>query len=145
MKKIAFFFLIVIVIVVFISYLYLNYRINYNQIKQENNYFESYLDKEIYGTELTTIINKAIDKNTQNNIEKDNKGFYIDNKINSINIDVKMLDNDKIYKMETFFNGKMKNFVQYYGDVKFKCQRIEYHKNTEKIRYIFFEQMKDLN
>ena len=79
MKKIAVFFLIIIIVVVAISYLYLNYKINYNQVKQENNYFESYLDKEIYGTELTTIINKPIDKNTQNNVDKDKKVFYIDN------------------------------------------------------------------
>lgn len=141
MKKIAVFFLIIIIVVVAISYLYLNYKINYNQVKQENNYFESYLDKEIYGTELTTIINKAIDKNTQNNVDKDKKGFYIDNETNSINIDIKIRDNDKTYKMETFFVGEMKNFVQYYGDVKFKCEKIEYHKNTGKVKFVVFEQI----
>ena len=143
MKKIAVFFLIIIIVVVAIAYLYLNYKINYNQVKQENSYFESYLDKEIYGTELTTIINKAIDKNTQNNVDKDKKGFYIDNEINSINIDIKILDNDKTYKMETFFMGEMKNFVQYYGDVKFKCEKVEYHKNTGKVKYIIFKQIND--
>ena len=141
MKKIAVFFLIVITIIVSISYMYLNYKISYNQVKQENNYFESYLDKEIHGTELATIINKAIDQNIQNNIEKDNKGFYIDNKTNSINIDIKILDNDKMYKMETFYKGKMKNFVQYYGEILFKCTKIDYHEKTGKVKFLLFEQL----
>ncbi len=141
MKKIAVFFLIVITIIVSISYMYLNYKISYNQVKQENNYFESYLDKEIHGTELTTIINKAIDQNIQNNIEKDNKGFYIDNKTNSINIDIKILDNDKMYKMETFYKGEMKNFVQYYGEILFKCTKIDYHEKTGKVKFLLFEQL----
>lgn len=140
MKKIAIFFLIIIAIIGSISYIYLNYRFNYNQVKQENSYFESYLDKEIYGTELTTIINKAIDKNIQNNIEKDKKGFYIDNQINSINIDIYISDNDKTYKMETFYMGEMKNFVQYYGQVKFKCEKIDYHNDTNRVKYILFKQ-----
>ena len=141
MKKIAVFFLIVITIIVSISYMYLNYKISYNQVKQENNYFESYLDKEIHGTELTTIINKAIDQNIQNNIEEDNKGFYIDNKTNSINIDIKILDNDKMYKMETFYKGEMKNFVQYYGEILFKCTKIDYHEKTGKVKFLLFEQL----
>ena len=140
MKKIAIFFLIIIAIIGSISYIYLNYRFKYNQVKQENSYFESYLDKEIYGTELTTIINKAIDKNIQNNIEKDKKGFYIDNQINSINIDIYISDNDKTYKMETFYMGEMKNFVQYYGQVKFKCEKIDYHNDTNRVKYILFKQ-----
>ena len=31
-------------------------------IKEENSEYEYYLDKTIYGTELTTIINKTINK-----------------------------------------------------------------------------------
>lgn len=141
MKKIAIFFFIIIVIVVCISYLYINYKSSYNQAIQENKQFESYYNEEVYGTDLTTVINRAIDKNIQNEIEKDKKGFYIDNNTNSINIDIKILDNDTTYKMETLYRGEMSKFVQYYGDVKFKCTKIEYHKNTNKIKYMLFEQI----
>lgn len=141
MKKIACFFFIVIAIIVGISYMYINYKTSYNQTKHENVIFESYYNKEIYGTDLTTVINKAIDRNTENNIEKDKKGFYIPNDTNSIVIDIKITDNDKIYKMETFFNNQMDNFVQFYGQVRFKCTKIEYHDSTKKVKYLLFEQI----
>lgn len=141
MKKIALFFLIIIIIIVGVSYIYLNYKASYNNAKRENMQFESYYNKEIYGTELTTIINKAIDSNDNNEISKDEKGKYIDNKNNSINIDIKIIDNDKTYQMETLYNGGMDKFVQYYSQIEFKCTKIEYHKYTNRVKYMLFEQM----
>ena len=142
MKKLAIFFLIVIIIIVGISYMYLTYKANYNEAKKENRQFESYLDKEIYGSELTTIINKAIDNNVANEVQKDERtGKYINNDYNSINIDVKMLDYDKTYNMEMFYNGGMYKFVEAYGEIKFKCTKIEYHNKTKKVKYLLFEQI----
>ena len=74
MKKIAIFFFTIIIIVVWISYAYLNYKASYNNAKKGNMPFESYYNQEIYGTELTTIINKAIDNNDNNEVLKDKKG-----------------------------------------------------------------------
>lgn len=141
MKKIAIFFLIITAIVVGMSYLYLNYKASYNQAKQENKQFESYYNEEVYGTDLVTVINKAVDNNLTNEVEKNQKGFFQNNETNSINIDIKIIDNDTIYKMETIYNNGMDNFVQYYGQIKFKCTQIEYHKETEKIKYLLFEQI----
>lgn len=141
MKKIALFFLIIIIIIVGVSYIYLNYKASYNNAKRENMQFESYYNKEIYGTELTTIINKAIDSNDNNEISKDEKGKYIDNKNNSINIDIKIIDNDKTYQMETLYNGGMDKFIQYYSQIEFKCTKIEHHKYTNRVKYMLFEQM----
>ena len=36
-------------------------------IREENSEYEYYLNKTIYGTEVTTIINKAINQNENNN------------------------------------------------------------------------------
>lgn len=141
MKKIALFFLIITIIIVGISYMYLNYKAEFNNAKKENMQFESYYNKELTGAELTTIINKAIDNNEINQIQKDNKGKYINNENNSINIDIKIIDNDKTYNMETLFAGGMQNFVQYYSKIKFKCTNIEYHKSTNKVKYLLFEQI----
>ena len=141
MKKLAIFFLIVIIIVVGISYMYLNYKANYNETKLKNVEFESYYNQEIYGGDLTTIINKAVDNNISNGVEKNNKGKYLDNQKNSINIDVKMLDNDKVYNMETLYGGGMNKFLQYYNQLRFKCTKIEYHKSTNRIKYMLFEQI----
>ena len=123
MKKIAIFFFIVIVIIVGISYTYLSYKSNYYEAKRENNQFESYYNQEFYGAEVATIINKAIDNNLTNQVQKDNKGKYIENDTNSIKIDIKMLDNDTTYEMETLYTGGMDKFVQYYNEIKFKCTR----------------------
>lgn len=141
MKKIALFFLVIVIIIVGMSYLYLNCKITYNETKKENLQFESYYEKEIYGAELTTIINKAIDSNEYNEVLKDKKGQYIDNGKNSINIEIKMLDNEKTYNMETFYGGGMDKFVQYYNEIKFKCTKLEYHKETKKVKYLLFEQV----
>ena len=141
MKKIAIFFLIITVIVVGMSYIYLNYKVSYNQAKQKNKQFESYYNEEVYGTDLVTVINKAVDNNLSNEVEKNQKGFFQNNEINSINIDIKIIDNDTVYKMETIYNNGMDNFVQYYGQIKFKCTKIDYHKETGKIKYLLFEQI----
>ena len=92
MKRLAIIFLIIIIVIVGISYLYLNFKANYNIAQRENKQFESYKGQEIYGAELTTIINKAVDNNENNNVPKDDKGKYINNNTNSIQIQIKMLD-----------------------------------------------------
>lgn len=141
MKKLALFFLIVIIIITAISYMYLNYKANYHEAQKQNRQFESYLGQEIYGSELTTIINKAVDNNESNDVEKDNKGNYIDNNTSSILIDINILDNETIYKMETLYKGGMDKFVRYYGEIKFKCTKLEYHNQTNKVKYMLFEQI----
>jgi len=141
MKKIAIFLFIIIAIITGISYMYLNYRANLNIAQNVNKQFESYYEKEIYGAELTTIINKAVDSNIANEVEEDNKGKYINNNDNSINIDIKMLDVDRVFDMETLYNGGMNNFVQYYSGIVFKCTKIEHHDKTGRIKYMLFEQI----
>lgn len=141
MKKIAIFFTFIIMIVVGISYMYINYQNNRNKITKENSMYESYYNQEIKGTNLATIINKAMDTNTKNEVGKDSKGKYINNENNSINIDIKMLDDGNTYNMEKIFNGGISTFTAYYSEIKFKCTQINYHSNTGRISYLFFEQI----
>ena len=140
MKKIAIFLLIIIGIISTISYLYLNDINNYKNAQKENIKFEIYKDQEITGAEVTTLINKAINSNEQNEIEKDNKGRYIDNEMNSINIDIKFIDDDVTYNIEKIYNKGMDVFLTYYRDIKFKCMEVQYHEKTNKIKYMLFEQ-----
>ena len=118
---------------------YMNYKSEIAKIKEENLEFETYLNKQILGTELTTFINKAIDNNERFNVLKDEQGFYIKNDINSIEIEIKITDNDTIYKMETLYNGGIVDFVQYYNSIYFECTKIEYNK-LGKVCYLLFEQ-----
>ncbi|MCI8460817.1 MAG: hypothetical protein HFE81_05420 [Bacilli bacterium] len=52
-----------------------------------------------------------------------------------------MLDYDKLYSMEIFYDNGMNKFVQNYNKIKFKCTNIQYHKETNKIKYMLFEQI----
>ena len=141
MKKIAIFLLIIIGTVSTISYLYLNSINNQRIAQKENIKFEIYKDEEITGAEVTTLINKAINSNQQNEIEKDKKGRYIDNETNSINIDIKFIDDDVTYNIEKIYNNGMDKFLTYYRDIKFKCVDVQYHDKTQKIKYMLFEQI----
>jgi len=140
MKKIAIFFIITILIICTISAMYITYKANYNTSRKANLSFERYLNEEVYGSELATVINRAIDKNEKNEVEKNNKGIYQNNDKNSINIEIKMLDDDTIYKMEKFYNSGIQNFINYYGKIKFKCVDIKYHNSTNQVKYMLFEQ-----
>ena len=140
MKKIAIFFIITILIVCAIFAMYISYKANYNMSKKSNLAFEKYLNEEVYGTDLATVINRAIDRNEKNEVAKNNKGNYQNNDENSINIEIKMLDDDSVYKMEKFYNDGIKNFITYYGNIKFKCTDIKYHSATNQVKYMLFEQ-----
>ena len=141
MKKIVIFFVIVIIIICGISYLYLNYKAEFNMTKKANLEFEKYLNEEVYGTDLATIINRAVDNNEKNEVQKNNKAIYLDNDTSSISIEIKMSDNDTIYQMETIYNNGVQNFINYYGNIKFKCIEIKYHNSTNKVKYMLFEQI----
>ena len=141
MKKIFIFFAIILFIICSISYLYLNYKANYNISKKTNREFERYLNQEIDGTEMATIINKVINSNKKNDVQKDDKNLYIDNNKDSIIVEIKMIDTDSIYRIEEIYNKGIENFMSYYREIKFKCTKIEYHTSTNKIKYMLFEQI----
>ena len=140
MKKIFNFLAIVVIIVAIVGVRYISYKSEYNAVRRENADFEKYKDQEVYGLDVASIMNKAVDKNTKNKIEKDDNGNFIQNDENSIEIEIYMSDNETTYKMENIYDAGTEQFVQYYGKIKFKCSNIEYHKKTGRIKYILFEQ-----
>ena len=143
MKKGFICFSIVVIIVAIVGYRYISYKNEVKTIESEKTDFDKYKDQEVYGLEVASMINKAIDKNTKNKIEKDEQGNFIQNDENSIEIEIYMTDNETTYKMETIYNGGTEQFVQYYRDIKFKCSKVEYHKKTGRIKYILFEQQEN--
>ena len=138
MKKVFIFLAIVVIIVALVGYKYISYKNECNNIQKENADFDKYKDQDVYGLEIASMMNKAIDKNTKNKIEKDDQGNFIQNDKNSIEIEIYMTDNETTYKMETIYNAGTEQFAQYYGNIKFKCSKIEYHKKTGRIKYILF-------
>lgn len=132
---------IIFIIICIVSLNLINMQNQQNQAKKENGEYEKYLNKEILGTELASIISKVVDQNEKNEVQKDEKGYYIDNENNSIKIDLKMTTIDKTYPMEEIYNSKITNFVQNFNIIRFKCTSIEYHKSTGKISKLIFEEL----
>lgn len=140
-KNIAILVILVVIIIFSISGLLITNSSTIKKIKNYNSQYEYYLDKTIYGTELATLVNKAVNSNENNNIQKDDKGFYLDNGQNSIKIDIKMNTNGKTYQMETIYNNDITKFVENFNLVKFKCNNIDYHKNSGRVSKLYFEEI----
>ena len=84
MKKIVIFIICVIIILTVFAYIYYNYKWKKNDIDANNMIYKMAYEKELNGNNLATIINKALDTNEKNKVEKDDKGLYIENNENSI-------------------------------------------------------------
>ncbi len=138
-KTLIYIICIVLIILSVIGTKYLNFKEEKSLIQKYNLEYEVYLNQDITGRELTTAINRAVNNNEKNSVQKDEKGFYIDDDNNSIKIEIKILDNDTTYQMETLYNGGMENFIQYYGDINFNCSKIDYN-SKGKVSHIIFEQ-----
>ena len=130
-----------IIIIAIITYLIINFIKLDNQSNQLNNEFESKCENTIVGSTLMTTINKAINYNEKNNVEKDKKGSYIANDTNSINIEVKFIESDKVFQMEAIAKLGSEEFVKNYNNRTFKCMKKEYHNLTSQIKYMYFEEI----
>ena len=130
-------FLIIICIVVYGVY---QKNENTAQIGVDNKTYESYENKEVLGTDIISIINKATDSNKKNDIKIGEDGNYIDNGKNSIRIEIKFLELDKVITMERINNVGIEKFWSNYGALSFKCTKIEYHEKTHRVKYMYFEE-----
>ena len=74
-----------------------------------------------------------------------NKKYYVqyENDNNSIVVEInfKYEDGIKTIRGEKIFNGEIHNFISYYGNIKFKCTKIEYHDSTKKVKKIYIEEI----
>ena len=131
-------FLIIICIVVYGVY---QKNENTAQIGVDNKTYESYDNKEVLGTDIISIINKATDSNKKNDIKIGEDGNYIDNGKNSIRIEIKFLELDKVITMERINNVGIEKFWSNYGALSFKCTKIEYHEKTHRVKYMYFEEV----
>ncbi len=141
MKKYIITILILIAIVISsVLYAYNTYKKNVQDLKNYNNEFTKYENTEIAGTEIASILNKAVNNNEQNNVHKDEQGIYIENDENSIKIDIYIKDNDTTYSMEKIYNMGVEKFINSFSLETFKITETQYHNKTGKIKYIKLEQ-----
>lgn len=146
MKKTLICLIIILIVGTVIAVTYISQNnIKLAKIKETNNFYETYLNKEILGVDVTTIINKATNENDRNNIEKDDNGFFIENDTNSIKIELILLGEDKTqtYQMETLQKVGLNGFIKNFNLTNFKCSKIEYHAKTNLVSKIIFEQIEE--
>lgn len=110
-----------------------------NQEIQKFNYgYEFYNKDNLSGLDVTTVINKAIDNNEKYDVKKDENGYYIEDE-NSVEVEITMIINGKTYPMERIKEIGMENFTEFFGEINFKCTKIEYHADSKKVSRIYFE------
>ena len=140
--------MLIIIIIICANILY-NQNLNQNTQNYNNSYLE-YLNKNIYGTDIITLINKAIDNNIKNNIEKNEKGLYQDDEKNSVIIEIVFIIDEekhttKTYRMENIEKAGISEFISNFDTAVFKSSNVEYHKQTGKISKITFEQLESIS
>ena len=81
---------------------------NYNNSKKVNLQFVKYLDKEVYGTDLATIINRAVDNN-----EKNDKKEIKDKSISNGKVKIEMSDNKKVRRRrrKVYISDELRGFL----------------------------------
>ena len=142
MKKIIICILSVFLVVIcIVSYSVYQKNENTAQIGIDNKTYESYYNKEVLGTDIISIINKAIDSNEKNDIKIGKDGNYIEDEKNSIRIEIKFKELDKVITMERINNVGIEKFWSNYGALSFKCTKIEYHEKTHRVKYMYFEEI----
>ena len=136
-----------LIVCVFVVYFVINYRNMQIDAQANNKEYITYKDKTIVGTTLVSLINKTVDNNEKNNIEKDEKNTYIENDKNSVKIYIYFLDLEKEdkyietpYTMEQIYNNDTDNFIKLYGTSNFYCSNIDYHEKTGNVKSLTFEQ-----
>lgn len=139
MKKIILCFIMLItVIIIILAVKISDNNMKANTVKAYNERFEQYKNQTLYGADVTTIINRAIDNNNQNNIQKQEDGYYINDNENSLQVDLILLNLDeegKVYeqtfKMEDLQKVGLDGFISSFSIVPFECTSIEYHNNRK--------------
>ncbi len=137
---------IIIIVIIFLiilsvsAYMVYNYRKSVISSQKVNESYKAYYDTEILGTELISVINKTVDFNEQNGIQKDENGMYIENDNNSIKIYIsfKYEDDYQTVEMEKISNNGTDNFRKVYSTASFKCTEISYHDKTKNVKALTF-------
>lgn len=129
---------IILVIFLIFSYKYLQFQNGQVDIKKYNQPYLQFDKENLYGTDITSVINKAINSNEKNKIKKNESDEYISNEDSSIKVYITFEDGGTTYPMERLNKSGIKEFTEYFGEVRFKCTSVKYHENG-KISEMYFQ------
>lgn len=136
--------LICIFLVIIIS-IYTYYQSRQNEVASVNKFnyqYEQYFDKEIYGTEVATLINKAIDNNVKYDIAKSENDKYIEDEKYCLKIIIKFKDVNTMYDMESIDKAGIEGFIMNFSKSIFKITDYKYNKETNRIGKLVIEEIK---
>ena len=139
-NKILLILIIFMCILLLAGYFVYNYRMNIAESQKTNKEYSAFYNAQMLGTELISLVNKTMDVNEKNNIQKDENGLYIENDTNSIKlyISFKYKDDYKTIEMEKIANAGIENFIKTYSTASFKCTNIGYHEKTKNVKELTF-------
>lgn len=141
MKKYIILLVTAIIIACIAVYVRFQFKVNKSMVNFENNPYTSVLNKELSSAELATLINKAMNKNEDNKVVRDENGYFIENDENSIKIDVHFIIDDTTLKAEQIEKSDLNMFITAYASAKFKCTNIDYHNKTKLVKYLYIEEL----
>lgn len=128
---------LVIVIVAVIGVNIYSYNERLKAAEKNNKNYQSYYNVEVLGSDVGSLINKILDTNSKNNIQKDGNGKEI-----SISVTIKFLELDKNISIEAIEKQGVDRFIKNFGAETFKCTEIEYYPNAKGVKSMHFEQVK---
>ena len=148
MKKIFFSIILVVVLILAIVLVGISDKNKKNnEISKFNAQFEKYNKETLYGTDILSIINKAIDNNEQYAIEKNQDGFYIENDTNSVKVEITLLTTDEdgktkevIHQMEELEKAGLDEFISIFNLTTFEFSKIEYN-SQNRVSKIYVKQL----
>lgn len=150
MRKIVIIGSIIIIAIIIVVMQISNIQNQKQQAMAFNKQYEDYQNKDLYGIDIVTVINKATDNNEKYSISKDEKGIYIEDDKNSIKVELNLIskvneatgEKTMITRpMERLQEVGLDGFITNFNLTTFQCKEIEYHKKTGRISKIVFEQV----
>lgn len=135
MKKVIYFIIIIMIIILSIVALHISNKNEKSmKISSFNKQFEQYNGKSMYGTDVLTIINRALDNNEEYDIPRDDEGFFVENNVQAVYVDLILLSKGNSgeeieveYKMEQLEKVGLEEFVASFNLTAFHCETIEYN------------------
>lgn len=144
MKKILIIIIVAVITVVAVfTGKYIELSKQKSEVKKINNEFLAYQKSIVKINKIVTLMNRAIDINNKNNIEKDENGIYEENNTNSIKVYLKVKSSDSKMEMERLMLNDKAGVekVEYaFSDLIFEMTNVEYHKKTGQVKSITFEE-----
>ena len=142
MKKTLIFILFALgITIIILGGILINRKFAEMEAQKPNIEFETILSKEMYGTDIVTLINKARNNNEKYKVPINEDGYYENDNNYSIQIEINFIGQEKSFSMEQICKAGLEDFMQAFNISKFTCTQIEYHLNTSRIAKIVLQEI----